>query len=298
MKINGNTRILGVLGYPVKHTLSPPIHNFLIEKYKLNLIYLPFEVSKNNFEKFIKGISHIDNLSGFNITVPYKVDVIKHLYRISSEAVTINAVNTVKIKKNKMYGFNSDYFGFKRSIELNFPKFKFRGKRVLMLGAGGASKAVALSLLKSSIRELVILNRTYKNAVRLKSELQKGLNDPNITVFRMDFEYLKKSELLPDLIVNTTSVGLKKTDKTLIDLKYLKQRNTIIYDLIYNPSRTKFLKSASSYGLPVLNGLDMLILQALKSFSIWTGISLEEELMRSVNPLRENLKKILKSQGV
>ena len=103
MNINGHTKILGVLGHPVKHTLSPAIHNFLINKYKLNLIYIPMEVDNKNFEKFIQGISQIDNFSGFNITVPYKTNALKHLNRISTEASLINAVNTIKITKNTFF---------------------------------------------------------------------------------------------------------------------------------------------------------------------------------------------------
>lgn len=292
MKVNGHTGILGVLGYPIKHTLSPAIHNFLIEKFKLNFIYIPLEVSRNNFEKFIKGISQIDNFIGFNITVPYKNDVIKHLCRISKEAKLINAVNTIKIQGNKMHGFNTDDFGFITSIEFNYPEFKAAGKKVLMLGAGGVSKAVAFALLKKKISKLIILNRTYKNGIKLRNALKKTFKHSDIIVEKLNFDYLNNSGQFPDLIINTTSVGLKKDDKILLNLKYLKGQNTLIYDLIYNPTKTGLLKKAAVYSLPVLNGLDMLILQALKSFNIWTGIKLENKLLKYVMPLRKKLRKI------
>ena len=246
------------------------------------------EVENKNFEKFIQGISRIDNFSGFNITVPYKTNALKHLNRISPEASLINAVNTIKITKNRMHGFNTDYFGFKRSIAINFPKFNLRGKNILLLGAGGASKAVALVLLKNKIGRLCILNRTIKNGMRLKNELKKVIPRPKIEAFGLDHDYMKNGA--PDIIVNTTSVGLKNTDKALLDLKYLKGKKTLVYDLIYNPPKTRLLISAVKYKLLILNGLDMLILQAIKSFSIWTGISVEDELMKCVKPLREKLK--------
>ncbi len=296
MKVNGHTGILGVLGCPVKHTLSPAIHDLLIEKFNLNFIYIPLEVSRNNFEKFIKGISRIDNFAGFNITVPYKNDVMKHLDEISKEAKLINAVNTVKIQNNKMYGYNTDDFGFIKSIELNYPKFKTAGKKVLMLGAGGASKAVAFALLKNKISKLIILNRTYKNGIKLRNALKMNFKHSDIIVEKLNFNYLNNargSTQFHDLIINTTSIGLKKDDKILLDLKYLKGHNTLVYDLIYNPTKTGLLKKASAYGLPVLNGLDMLILQALKSFNIWTGIELENKLLKYIMPLRTKLRKML-----
>ena len=293
MKVGGHTRILGVLGYPVKHTLSPDIHNFLIEKSKLNLIYIPLEVTRKNFEKFIKGISQIDNFAGFNITVPYKVDVIKHLSCISKEAKLINAVNTVKMHENNMHGFNTDDFGFIKSIELNYPGFKFAGKRALMLGAGGASQAVAFALLQEKIDRLVILNRTYKNGLKFQKILKKEFKHANISVEKLDFNYLSRLDQFPDFIINTTSVGLRRNDKVLFNLEYLKGQNTLVYDLIYNPSRTGLLKKATEYRLSILNGLDMLILQALKSFYIWTGVDLENKLLKYVKPLRKKLKKEL-----
>ena len=116
----------------------------------------------------------------------------------------------------------------------------------------------------------------------------KGFSNLDIITEELDFNYLDKIDSFPDLIINTTSIGLKKDDRVLLDLKYLKGSDTLIYDLIYNPARTGLLKSAVKHGLPVLNGLDMLILQALESFSIWTGIELDD-LMKSVEPLRRKL---------
>ncbi len=288
MNIDGCTASLGVLGSPIKHTFSPVIHNFLIEQYQLNSIYLPIDVNKNNFNTFIHGSMAVNNFIGFNVTVPYKVDIIKYCKKISKEAGDIGAVNTIKIEKNKLSGFNTDLFGFKKSIDINFPSFKFSGKYVILIGAGGAAKAVAYSLLQSNIKQLIILNRTLKNGMVLKKNLKKRYKKADISVIEMDYKYLNNVNYTPDLIINASSYGLKKSGKPLLDLKPLKGEKTIVYDVIYNPLKTDLLKSAQHNKLKTLNGLDMLILQALKSFSIWTDIKIDK-LAIHINVLRKRL---------
>ncbi|MBU1077954.1 MAG: shikimate dehydrogenase [Spirochaetes bacterium] len=290
MTIDGKSRILGVLGSPVKHTLSPAIHNFLIEKYNINYVYLPLEVHIGNFSDFIKGVKGIENFYGFNVTVPYKVNIIKYLSEISPEAETVQAVNTVKIEGNKLTGFNTDLFGFKRSIQMNFPDLTLKGKKVLLIGSGGASKAAAYSLLLGRIKELVICNRTYQNARKLTKFLKTDFPGANITVAPLEEAYLDETGFRPDLIINSSSYGLRNETKPLLRLKSLKGTKTIVYDLIYNPKETALLRSALQYDLLIQNGLDMLILQALQSFSIWTSISIDE-LLGNVPILRKILNK-------
>jgi shikimate dehydrogenase len=289
MNINGTTQILGVVGFPVKHTLSPPIHNYLIQKYKLHSIYIPLEVTPDKFKEFSKGISKINNFTGFNITVPHKKSIIKHLDRISNEAKLLDAVNTVQIKNNKMIGYNTDYYGFKKSIEYNFPKFKFHGSTILMLGAGGVAKAVANVFLKNRVKKIYIMNRTYKNATQLKKLLAKSYPGKKIELLKANPNILSEIHEPPDMIINTSSYGLNKKHGSIINLKHYKFKKTIIYDLIYNPVKTGLLKTAEKNGLAILNGLDMLILQALESFSIWTGLDLEKILLKELKPLRNIL---------
>lgn len=287
MKIDGKTEILGVLGYPVTHTLSPEIHNFLIQKYKLNLVYIPLEVQEHNFDAFIKNIGAINNFKGFNITVPYKVKSLAYMDVVSPEAEFIGAINTVSIKNNKCYGYNTDNFGFIKALEMNFPEFNLRNKEVLVLGAGGAAKAAAFSLLNAKIKKLVLMNRTHQKAVNLRNTLLQMFGEANIEVKEFNYSFLKTKQAIPHLIVNTTTYGLRSTDKDLIHLQNLKGSSTIVYDLIYNPKKTALLKDAEKYKLRTLNGKDMLVLQALKSFSIWTGISLEDELIKHFDKLRK-----------
>jgi len=297
MKITSSTKILGVVGYPIKHSLSPIIHNYLIEKFKLNWVYLCFSVKKSFINDFFKGISAIDNMVGFNITVPYKGEIIKHLKKIDKTAKMINAVNTVKIIDNNMTGYNTDDYGFIKSIEVNFPDIKIRNKNVLLLGAGGAGKAVAFALLKQNINSLVIMNRTYENGIKLKNQLKKFFKKKDISVIKYDYNLFENTDVHFDLIINSTSVGLSLNDPLLVDLSPLKGKDILVFDLIYNPFKTLLLKSALKNKLKILNGLDMLILQGLKSFSIWSGISLEKELLKTLPILRSILQKELKKKG-
>lgn len=287
MNIDGNTQILGVLGNPISHTLSPVIHNFIIDKYKLNTIYLPFEVEKNDFDRFICGISGLKNMKGFNITVPYKVMIQKYCDTVSKEAKIIGAVNTVHIKNKKIHGYNTDSFGFLESLNLNFPGFKLSGKSILLLGAGGAAKASAYALLKNRIKRLIILNRTYENGVKLRKYLLKHFPKADISVVPLKYNYLQTIDFPIHLIINSSSYGLKE-GKPVINLEHFKEKDCVVYDLIYNPVCTSLLKSAQKYKLSTLNGLDMLILQALYSFSIWTGVK-RNELYKNVKILRKRL---------
>lgn len=286
MIINGHTKILGIAGYPISHTLSPIIHQYLIDKYKINLTYLPFEVKPENLKFFIRGVRSINNIVGLNITVPFKAVFLPYIQKLSQEAKEVGAVNTLLKKDEVLWGFNTDVYGFEKSLKINFPKFQIKEKQALILGAGGASRAVVYSLLKQKIKKIIILNRTLKNAGNIKNHFSRYLKTSEIKMFPLDYNFLSKSKIIPDLIVQTTSLGLKKRDLSLINLGPLKNGKTIVCDLIYNPLKTNFLKMAEKNHLQYINGLDMLLLQALKSFRIWTGINLEGTLLKDINILR------------
>ncbi len=286
MIINGHTKILGIVGYPISHTLSPIIHHYLISKYKINLVYLPFEINPENLKFFVKGFKSINNVTGLNITVPFKTVFLQYIQKISQEAQDVGAVNTILKKDNLLWGFNTDVYGFEKSLKINFPKFQIKEKLALILGAGGSSRAIIYSLLTHKIKKIIILNRTLKKARDIKNHFSPYLQTREIKTFPLDYNFLSKNKIIPDLIVNTTSMGLNKRDPTLINLDPLKNRKTIVYDLIYNPLKTNFLKTAEKNHMQYINGLDMLVLQALKSFNIWTGINLEDTLVKDINILR------------
>jgi len=267
--ISGKTKIFGIIGSPIKHSFSPMIHNFLFEKFNLDSIYIPLEVSQDNLKEFIRGIKAVKNFIGLNVTVPFKnqiSDMIDEL-KVSPPLKPI-PVNTVKIVKNKIYGYNTDIYGFKMALKKNFPEFCLRGKNVLLLGAGGAAQAVAISLLESQVGKLVIVNRTIKRAEQLKSYLKKRYKTSSIFAEKLTYNIPDKLNGDFHLIVNATSIGLKN-EKSIISFD--KITNGIVYDLIYNPAMTDFLTQAKKKGLKILNGLDMLIFQAFQAFQIWTG---------------------------
>lgn len=286
MNVNGRTGILGVMGFPVTHTLSPAIHNYLIRHFGLNLVYLPFEVSRPGFKEFARGFSGLANLTGFNVTVPYKEAVLPYLGRLSNEARLIGAVNTVRRTGALWEGHNTDWYGFKRSVEINFPGFCPVQSRVLLLGAGGGSRAVAYALTRMRIGELVLMDMIHEKALKLARTVRSRHPALKVRAVKMDYGFLKKHGFIPDLIINATYHGLKKSDGPVIDLAHRGNKRSLVYDLIYNPAKTALLRSAAKRGMKNINGLDMLILQALASFSIWTGIRLDQKLTRHLEPLR------------
>lgn len=285
-EVNGRTGILGVAGFPVAHTLSPVIHNYLFSRYGLNLVYLPFEVSRPDFRRFAKGFPGLANLIGFNVTVPYKEAILPYLDSLSCEARLIGAVNTVRRIRGLWEGCNTDWFGFKKSIEINFPGFRPAGSRVLLVGAGGASRALIYALIKMKIGELVLMDLIHEKALKLARTVSSRHPALKIRAKKMDCGFLKKGVFIPDLIINATYHGLKQNDGPVIDLPPPGNEKPFIYDLIYNPAKTALLRAAEKRGMKHTNGLDMLILQALASFSIWTGIKLDQKLIRHLEPLR------------
>jgi len=263
--ISGKTKIFGVVGYPIKHTLSPVIHNRLFKEFNMDSVYLAFEVIPDRFDKFFKGLKSINNFVGLNITVPFKNRARKYL-----DTPSEIPVNTVYFKNGKASGYNTDIYGFKKALQKNFPDFKLRNKNVLLLGAGGAAQGVSIFLIQSKIKKLVIVNRTYQKAEKLKKYLNKIDKNIEIETEALDYDIISKSDEPFHLIVNATSVGLKN-EKSLVSFEKIKEKNTIVYDLIYNPEFTDFLLKAKKKGLKILNGLDMLIFQAFRAFQIWTG---------------------------
>ncbi|MDD5067343.1 MAG: shikimate dehydrogenase [bacterium] len=285
--MNGHTKIFGVAGFPVSHTLSPVIHNDLFKRYGINSIYLPLEIAQERFKDFVQGLRSINNLVGLNITVPYKETILPYLDEISPDARLIGAVNTVLVSKSRLKGYNSDWYGFSSSMKINFPRFRLKNSRVLLLGAGGGSKAVSFALLRSGIRKLVLVDIIHEKARQLKKHLLRYNGKTEIIVEDKGFASLSRMDLSPDLIINATPQGLKQGDKPVISLKPIAGPKTVVYDLIYNPRETALLRSARQMGLAYVNGLDMLILQALRSFSIWTRMDLEKGLAGHLSRLRK-----------
>ncbi len=268
--IPSDVKILGVIGNPVKHSLSPLIHNFIYDKYSINAVYLPIEAKLGYFEKVLDGLCFLENSVGFNVTVPFKERALKSMDHLSLEADAIGAVNVIKRGEDKLIGFNTDWIGFVESLRVNGVEDI---ESALVVGVGGAGKAVIYGLIRMGVPKIFVTNR---DKVKLGMVTERfGAN-----VYPIDWDRVDEIIGVIDLIVNATSVGLDGASELPFDLSRLK-KDAVVYDTIYNPPLTPFLKRAKDLGLRFINGLDMLILQALYSVEIWFGLLPDFEEVKS-----------------
>ncbi|MBF0329072.1 MAG: shikimate dehydrogenase [Nitrospirae bacterium] len=276
--IKGTTKIIGIFGYPVEHTKSPAMHNAAFEHLGLDYCYVPFSVKPEGLKAAVDGIRAF-GLAGVNITVPHKETVLPFLDKLSEEASFIGAVNTVKNENGILTGYNTDGIGFMRSLEEKGVQAK--GKKVLILGAGGAARAVGYALCKESF-ECHIYNRTVEKGIALCGHLAKAGGKVRMADNDSINDKVFLSEM--DILINTTSVGLAESDAPLLKTSLLAP-GQIVCDLIYK--QTSFLKEASKAGCVTMNGLGMLLWQGAAAFEIWTAAKAPVEIMRKA--LEKNL---------
>jgi len=265
-----NTELIGLLGFPIKQSYSPFIHNIAAELTGTKIIYLPFEVHSSNLKDAVKGIVAL-GLRGFNVTVPHKVKVIEYVNKLSEEAAVIGAVNTVVNDQGKLTGYNTDVQGIIESLSPY--KSNISGNEISVLGSGGSARAVIYTLIRNfKPKKIYLINRTEQHAESLKQHFKN----------KMRFDSISIKELLhPDsidlinnsaLIVNATSVGMyPNVDDSIMNVPQLFVKDQVVFDLVYNPVKTKFLELAESKGAIGISGLTMLVEQAAKSFFLWTG---------------------------
>ncbi len=261
--IKGSTKLYGIIGYPVEHSLSPVFQNRAFEFMGIEAVYVPFPVKPEELEQAFWGLRAL-GVKGLNVTIPHKEKVMKFAEWVSEEAQKIGAVNTIKFS-DRVEAYNTDWIGFKRCLkELIDPS----GRRALVLGAGGSSRAVVFALRSMGI-ETFIWNRTPSKAQKLAEEF--GLNRVKSPEDVIDHV---------DIVVNTTSVGLRDEDGELFDYSKLSPEHTVI-DIIYKD--TPLVKRAKGIGAKAINGFPMLLYQGVESFRIWTGCE------PPVNPLKKTL---------
>lgn len=271
MKISGKTKVLGLLGYPVEHSLSPAMHNAAFEHIGLDCCYVTFPVKPGFLKDAVRSVRAL-NLAGVNVTMPHKENVIPLLDKVDADASFIGAVNTVVNINGKLIGYNTDGNGFMRS--LSEAQIAVNKKNVLILGAGGASRAIGFYLAKKA-SALFIYDIDEKKAGKLIRALNKIKNN----VFSFSFQPSAFSHQLDDIdiIINATPLGLKKGDPLPVDINLLKPRH-VVCDLIYK--KTKLLDMASKKGCRTLDGLGMLLWQGAFAFELWTGKKPPVEVMR------------------
>ena len=273
---NGESRLLGVIGDPISHSLSPKIHNLSLAHLDLNYRYHPFPVRPENLKEALNGFRALGGV-GFNATVPHKVALLPLMDRLDPAAEKIGAVNTVSIgEKGEFIGYNTDAYGFITALMENH-KQTLSGKNILILGAGGACRAVLVALLDGGADRITLANRTLKRAEGLAHDFSHLYPQCHITPIPLDFSALPLAET--EILINTTSLGLKGGDPFPLAVDQLSPQ-TLINDIVYSPHGTPLQKMAARQNLPFVDGLGMLIHQAARAFQIWTGHEMPVDLVK------------------
>ena len=271
-----------VIGNPIGHSLSPLIHNYWMKKYHLiDSVYEKKKVEKKDLIGIVDQVRS-GEIKGVNITVPYKKEIIPLLDEIKGDAQLTQSVNTLCKVNNEVHGYNTDTKGFKYSLDdshlpnnLEYNFIDCKNKNILIIGAGGVTSSILEAFIDTA-NKIYITNRTKEKAKELKK-----LGDISITLLGRKkntievVEWGEKPEIC-DVVINTTSVGLTRDENLNLDFKdYQNNKNTLFYDLIYNPKETKFLKEARLRGNKTMNGKMMFIWQAQIAFHMWTGVEAE-----------------------
>lgn len=276
MEINGETILTGVFGYPVKHSLSPVFQNAAFRFHNLNWVYVPFEVSPDKLKIAVDAI-RIFSIRGINITIPHKKEVVKYIDIADNEVQVLEVCNTIVNENGILKGYTTDGTGFLRSLRED-GKFSPEKKTVFLFGAGGSAFAIAGALVRSGISGIFICNRTYEKALALKKHITKHFQFKNVET--ITFESRNDGSIWKnvDLVVNTTSVGMKCDEPVLVDKKNLHE-HIFVYDIVYN-RETALIAFAKEKKLKFLDGLSMLVFQGAVSFSLWTGLDAPIDVMK------------------
>ena len=265
MEISGKTRVCGIIGDPVEHSLSPAMHNAAFQELNLDFVYVAFRVRKDELKEAVVGAKTLD-IKGLNVTMPHKNAVMKYLDETDPTTRSIGALNTILNDKGRLIGYNTDGTGALKALKEN--GVSLNGKKLLLLGAGGAGKAIAFHAAQE-VEELKILNRTTQKAKDLAEVLRKKFGK-KIDGNSLSAKTIKKELEDADILVNATSVGMHPNDdQSLIDPSWLRP-NLCVMDIVYNPIETKLAKDAKSVGAKVVSGVEMLVYQGAASFEIWT----------------------------
>ncbi|PFD45654.1 shikimate dehydrogenase [Bacillus cereus] len=257
-------QLYGVIGNPIGHSLSPVMHNDAFEHLNMDAHYHAFLVEEETLGEAVKGLKAL-GISGFNVTTPHKVAIMEYLDEVAPLAEQIGAVNTVVHREGKLIGYNTDGIGFVRALQ-SISKDPLQEKRILLIGAGGASRAIYFSLADVGVKAIDIANRTVNKAENLIAGCMGNVNSHALSLERaaeVQGEY--------DIIIQTTTIGMHPhVEYTPLEIRSLKQ-GTIVSDIIYNPFETKILGDAKEQGATIQNGIDMFVYQGALAFEMWTG---------------------------
>ena len=277
MKINGKTRTCGLIGNPVEHTMSPMIHNTLAKELGLNMVYVPFWVEAD-VDTAVKG-AYALNLLGMNVTVPYKSEVIKSLTECDELAEKIGAVNTLVRVNGGYKGYNTDITGLYRAMSSY--GITLENQSVIILGAGGAARAVAFLCVYHGAKQVYLLNRSVEKAQEVAEEVNRVMDRACIIPMALkDYACLPEEKML---CIQATSVGLSPNDNEVVieDTEFYKRIHTG-YDLIYRPANTRFMQLVREQGGKAYHGLKMLLYQGIEAFELWNEVKIGDELSNKV----------------
>lgn len=275
-KFNHSTNVVGVIGHPIKHSYSPLMHNISFELLNLNYIYLPFDVTVANLKTALKGIVAL-GIKGLNVTIPLKEKIGPYLSEISDEAGIVGAVNTIVNEDGKLHGYNTDVHGI---VETIAPfQDEIENEIVTVIGAGGAARGVLYALIKEfKPKKINIVNRTPDKAESLKDYFTSKMLYENIQTFELvppDIVGLLNDS---KMIINASAIGMKPdVDDSPTEITESFHKDQIVFDVVYNPLKTKLLKIAEEQGAIAVNGLKMFIEQGAKSFELWTEMEMPKD---------------------
>ena len=273
--ISGRTRICGIIGDPIEHTVSPAMHNAAFKNKGVDYLYLPFRVNRQELGKAIEGMRAL-NIRGLNVTIPHKVAAIQFLDELDHLADRIGAVNTIVNDNGVLTGYNTDATGFLQALLEK--GIEPKGKKVVILGAGGASRAISFILAERG-SSLVILNRTWDKAKICADRISQILRGEAMAL-KLDRENLAAALSQADILINATSVGMSPNiNETPVTSNLLKP-GLVVFDIVYNPIKTRLQKEAEAAGATVISGLDMLVWQGALAFEKWTGQQAPVDLMK------------------
>ena len=275
MHIDGTTRLVGIIGTPLEHTLSPTIHNAAFDYLGLNWCYIPLPVQEGHLDQASEGIKAL-NFTGVNVTMPFKTEVIAMLDEVSMLAESVGAVNTILIDKGRMIGYNTDGRGFYTALVRDMG-YDVKGRKVLVLGAGGASRSVTVSLALAGCESIVIVNRSPERSEQLAEIILKSAPEIKVSWLLPEDNYdIIVAE--SDVIINATP--LTSFNGTLRVPVSLLNKNQLVCDLNYSLYQPPLLQEAEARGAQVMDGKGMLLYQAAAAFEIWTGLEAPVEVMR------------------
>ncbi len=276
--ITSNTKLTALLGYPVKQSLSALMHNTAFAYLNLDYIYIPFDIEQEDLQTTVAGLKTL-NFTGFNLTMPHKQEIMQYLDEISEEAKLIGAVNTVVKENSRLIGYNTDGKGYIASLKEE--KIPVKNQKVVMVGAGGAAKSIAIQLAMEGVEKILLLNRTIEPAEEIANTITQNTRGCGVKVQEFNQNNLQKALKEANILINCTPLGMySMEDRSIIEDESILRKDLVISDLVYNPAETKLLRQGKNRGCKTINGLGMLIWQGAFAFKLWTGKDMPVDVVR------------------